>query len=316
MPGPTDDPRWMLPAGPSIALDAPTRTWTRFAGAVAVLTGIALTVGLALSYASVYHVAYDAGFDRPWITTSTWQLRPAHLFPLTLDVPVLAGYAGTIALAGRRSVIWARIVLLACAAATIAAQVADGAGLITHYVWVRALVHGWPPALGILTAHLLVKILQALGLLIPPVTEAERPSWVARSWAWGVQAVADMRGAVRALKRGDMDRDGETAARTDTATDATSDAGPDSQPDVAADATAAIGGDTMGDSRDATDADNQQVRPKVTPKLTLRERRVVERVLRGELTRGQAAKQVGKSSRTVERWVADARAANRTEAAS
>ena len=274
--------------------DPETSTWRRFTAVVATLAGLALTVGLALSYASVYRVAYHAGFDTVWVSGRGWQLRPAHLFPLTLDVPVLVGYAGTIALAGRRSVVWARGVLVACAVATVAAQVVDGAGLILEHTWIRALVHGWPPALAVLTAHLLVKILQALGFLVPPVVEVQRPSWVARSWAWAAQTVADMRAARRALDRGDMDRD--TRA----------DIGPDTDPDIGGDMTPDIRPDTGADMRPDTGGRD------VIPFTGLRGR-LVSAVLAGTMTQAEAARRGKVTPKTVSRWVKAARD-TRTEA--
>lgn len=282
------------------------QTWRRFAWAVAVFAGLALTVGLALSYASVYRVAYHAGFDTIWIYGNGWELRPAHLFPLTLDVPVLVGYAGTIALAGRRSVAWARIVLIACSAATVAAQVIDGAGMIAEHTWIRALVHGWPPALAVLTAHLLVKILQALGFLVPPVAEAEQPSWVARAWTWGVQVVADMRATRRALDRGDMDR-----SEQDTTTDNTADIREDSAPDTDGD----MKRDSRADIQAGSGPDKQQVGPGVLP-FTGRRGRVVASVLAGKVTQAEAARRENVTPKTVGRWVKAAREAqsDRTEA--
>lgn len=284
------------------------QTWRRFAWAVALFAGLALTVGLALSYASVYRVAYHAGFDAIWIYGNGWELRPAHLFPLTLDVPVLVGYAGTIALAGRRSVAWARIVLIACSAATVAAQVIDGAGMIAEHTWIRALVHGWPPALAVLTAHLLVKILQALGFLVPPVAEAEQPSWVARTWRWGVQVVADMRATRRALDRGDMDR----ATEQDTRPDSTRDIREDSEPDIDGDTKR----DSSADMRSNAGPDKPQAGPDVLP-FTGRRGRVVASVLAGKLTQAEAARREKVAPKTVGRWVKSAREAqaDRTEAA-
>jgi hypothetical protein len=293
-----------------VTTDQPTTTWRRFTWAVAVLGGLALTVGLALSYGSVYRVAYNAGFDDAWLDGGGWQLRPAHLFPLTLDVPVLVGYAGTIALAGRRSVAWARLVLIACSAATIAAQIIDGAGLVVEHAWVRALVHGWPPLLAVLTTHLLVKILQALGFLVPPVAEAERPSWVARTWAWVAQAVADMRATRRALDRGDMDRTPATTPGADTREDARGDLAGDVRSDSAGDTRPDAGTDTespsAADSGPDIAADNPQV---AVPKLTLTQRRLVDRVIAREITQVEAAKKANVSTKTIGRWVTAVRAA-------
>lgn len=274
------------------------QTWRRFTWVVATLAGLALIVGLALSYASVYRVAYHAGFSTVWIYGDGWQLRPAHLFPLTLDVPVLVGYAGTIALAGRRSVAWARAVLLACSVATVAAQVVDGAGLIAEHAWIQALVHGWPPALAILTAHLLVKILQALGFLVPPVAEAARPTWVVRAWTWAAQALADMRDARRRIAQ-DTGRDTEQDAQADTKTDTRPDAQQDTTPP------------TVKDIRPPTQPDNPQVSPHVIP-FAGRRGRVVAAVLAGTLTQTEAARREKVTPKTVGRWVKAARDAQDT----
>ena len=279
-----------------------SHTWRRFTAVVATLAGLALVVGLALSYASVYRVAYHAGFDTIWIYGNGWQLRPAHLFPLTLDVPVLVGYAGTIALSGRRSVAWARAVLAACSVATVAAQVVDGAGLIAEHTWIRALVHGWPPALAILTAHLLVKILQALGFLVPPVAEAQRPTWVVRAWTWIGQAVADMQAARRAIRE-DMDRDAQADTKKDTSQGAAGDTEVDIQPGIASDTEPVIAKDIR--------PDKPQVTPGVIPFTGLRGR-LVAQVLEGKLTQKEAAARAKVDARTVGRWVKAAREAQDT----
>ncbi len=278
-------------------------TWRRFTWVVAILAGLALAVGLALSYASVYRVAYHAGFDTVWIYGPGWQLRPAHLFPLTLDVPVLVGYAGTIALAGRRSVAWARAVLAACSVATVAAQVVDGAGLIAKHDWIQALVHGWPPALAILTAHLLVKILQALGFLVPPVAEAQRPTWVVRAWTWIHQAVADMLAARRAIRE-DMDRD----ARADTV--------PDTKQDLIGDIAADTEAGIKTDIEPVVVKDIRPDKPQVTPGVILftgLRGRLVAQVLDGKMTQKEAAARAKVDPKTVGRWVKQAREAQATD---
>jgi hypothetical protein len=294
-----------------------TNTWRRFTSTVAALAGVALIVGLALSYGSAYAAAYDAGFDTIWIQGGDWQLRPAHLFPFTLDVPVLVGYAGTIALAGRRSVTWARLVLVVCSAATIALQVLDGADLIKDNATITALVHGWPPALGILTAHLLVKILQALGFLVPPVAEAERPSWVARTWAWAAQVLADMRTTRQALARGDMDRVIEADTRTAIAPPTQTDTWQDNTADMRADINgpeAAPQEDTAPDiSRDIA-ADKPQVTHEVIP-FTGQRGRLVSAVLAGTMTQAEAARRGKVTPKTIGRWVKAAREAQDTQTA-
>jgi hypothetical protein len=224
-----------------VTTDQPTTTWRRFTWAVAILGGLALTVGLALSYGSVYRVAYNAGFDDVWLDGGGWQLRPAHLFPLTLDVPVLVGYAGTIALAGRRSVAWARLVLIACSAATIAAQIIDGAGLVVEHAWVRA----------------------------PATTPG-----------------ADTREDARGDLAGDVRSDSAGDTRPDAGTDTESPSAADSGPDIA--------------------ADNPQV---AVPKLTLTQRRLVDRVIAREITQVEAAKKANVSTKTIGRWVTAVRAA-------
>lgn len=294
-----------------------TNTWRRFTGAIAVLAGLALIVGLTLSYGSAYTAAYDAGFDTVWVQGGTWQLRPAHLFPLTLDVPVIVGYAGTIALAGRRSVTWARLVLIVCSAATIALQVLDGADLIKDNAVVTALVHGWPPALGILTAHLLVKILQALGFLVPPVAEAERPSWVARTWTWTVQVFADMQATRRALARGDMDRVIEADTSPVIAPPIQVDTGQDMSPDIRADIdtpTVALQEDIAPPTAQDTTADNPQVNHDVIP-FTGQRGRLVSAVLAGTMTQAEAARRGKVTPKTIGRWVKAAREAQNTRTA-
>jgi len=291
-----------------------TNTWRRFTGTVAVLAGVALIVGLALSYGSAYAAAYDAGFDTVWLDGGTWQLRPAHLFPFTLDVPVLVGYAGTIALAGRRSVTWARLVLVVCSAATIALQVLDGADLIKDNATITALVHGWPPALGILTAHLLVKILQALGFLVPPVAEAERPSWVARTWTWAAQVLADMRTTRQALARGDMDRAIEADTRLDTGPVTGAVITADTRQDTAADTQQDIAPPKAVDISADTTPDNPQVNPDVIP-FTGRRARNIAQVLAGTMTQAEAARREKVTPKTIQRWVKAAREAQDTQTA-
>lgn len=168
------------------------QTWRRFTTVTAGAVGAAVVIGLALSYASLYRVAYNAGYDNPWLTWGDTSVRPAHLFPLTLDLPILVGYAGRIVLAGRRSAVWATGVLVACSVGTVAAQVVDGANWVAEHRWVQATIHGWPPLSVFLTLHLLVMILQALGYLVPPVQERPRPSWPARAWAWARRLRADI----------------------------------------------------------------------------------------------------------------------------
>ena len=269
------------------------RTWRRFTATAAVFAGLALVVGLALSYGSVYRASYHAGFDTIWWQHGGRQVRAAHLFPLTLDVPVLVGYAGTIALTGRRSVVWARFVLWSCGAATVAAQVADGAEWVTGHGWVRAVIHGWPPALAVLTAHLFVKIVQALGFLVPPAAEPVRPSWVARSWAWVVRARADVQ-----------------AASHDPTPDPTPDRVTGRVTDHASERVSEPSGDPVNErSRDRV---NQQVTGRVsrsgdgvvTPmrrggQPTLDD--VVPEVLAGRMTKAEAARRTGKSVSTVKR---------------
>ena len=251
-------------------------TWRRFTVWSALLTGGALSIGLALSYASAYRAAFHAGYEKPWFTAFGISVRPAHLFPLTLDVPLLVGYAGTIALAGRRSRVWATLVLAACSAATIALQVADGAGLVADHKWVRAVIHGWPPALAVLTAHLFVLMLQALGFLVPPAAEPTRPSWIARSWRWVIRTRKDIQAA------SDKDQDtGQPDAPQETP-------GLDSPPDM----------ETPGQGQASTE-DTSGVVDMTTRKPSLES--LLPKVRTGELTQAKAARLAGVSAKTVQR---------------
>jgi hypothetical protein len=290
------------------------RTWRRFTGVVAVAGAVALAIGMTLSYASLYRMAYNAGFDDAWIRGDGWTLRPAHLFPLTLDVPILVGYAGMIALAGRRSVGWAKLVLVACSVATVAAQIVDGAGWVTEHAWIQALIHGWPPALALMTGHLFVKIVQALGYLVPPVAEPTRRSWVARSWAWVVRLRADIRTTPDVPTDDHTQGDIPNVTRPDTDRDTRGDIGPDAHADTQQ--------DIDGDSDRTSDGDNTQVSDQFrgagnVTQFAGAKGRLIARALDGEITQAEAARRAKVSPKTMGRWVKDARAAReaRSEAA-
>lgn len=239
------------------------RTWRRFTSVTAGAGGFVLVIGMVLSYASLYEMAYNAGFDQGWITAFGQTLRPAHLFPLTLDVPVFVGYAGSIALAGRVSRQWAVFVLVSCGGVTVAAQMVDEAGLVVGHVWVRALIHGWPPLISMIAAHLFVKIVQALGYLTPPVQERARPSWPARVWAWLRRLRADIETApVTATPGAWVGRSGDTVRALSGDSGGAgpdrhliSDVTPDVTPDLTGDMTGrAVSGDS-GDTSADTDLD-------------------------------------------------------------
>lgn len=241
------------------------QTWRRFTSVTAGAVGAAVVIGLALSYASLYRVAYNAGYDNPWLTWGDMSVRPAHLFPLTLDLPILVGYAGRIALAGRRSAVWATGVLVACSVGTVAAQVVDGADWVAEHKTVQAVIHGWPPLSVFLTLHLLVMILQALGYLVPPVREAVRPSWPARVWAWTRRLRADIETAPAVATPGawvdttpDMPGDAGSAVSgdsSDTGTGRTPDAGLDAGRDMRGGDRAATSGLSPAPGGAAADSD-------------------------------------------------------------
>ena len=70
----------------------------------------------------------------------------------------------------------------------------DGAGLVINSVAVHSAVRCWMGAFPIITAHLFVKIVQALGYLRPPVADV-RPSWIVRAWRWVRRTQADLASA-------------------------------------------------------------------------------------------------------------------------
>ncbi len=155
------------------------RTWLRFTCATLLPTIAVVIIGGVLSYDAVERVALNAGFGE---AEAAW-------FPLTLDLPVLVGYAGAIALRGRPSVYFARFVLAVSGAATVAIQAADAAGLVQQDELLTAVIHAWPPLSAILCVHLFVLLMQSLGFLVPPIAEDARPPLVVRVWTWTVSTV-------------------------------------------------------------------------------------------------------------------------------
>ncbi|GLY32084.1 hypothetical protein Kisp02_54490 [Kineosporia sp. NBRC 101731] len=324
----------MLPPGETTPLRAPTpssdKTWRRVIWVAAISSIVVILICMAVCFAAAYRFTYTAGFDTVWIDTGARQVRPAHLVPLTLDLTVLVAYLARLALTGRPSAAYATLVLVICSAVTIAVQVTDGwitgtdADMAGAELWARVLIHGWPAALMAITAHLLMLMLHALGYLVPPAyATTQRLPLLTRAGRSLAQLAADIRGVIRAAKRGDMDRDIREDTRPDAPAENHPDAQPDTLPDTAADTTEATrpdtapdtAPDTQPDAEEDTDAateadtgpdigpDKLQVIPKIAARLSLKERRIVDAWITGDITQAEAARKVGKTPRTISRWV-------------